>query len=190
MHYDPVDDPADVPAVQELRLTPALRAVVAWTDAEFYLGTAEGEQRWERFRAAARTAQRRYAWACALMGLVVGAGAGRVAATDAVTPREHLLSLAGAYLTVPGLAWWWGWLLRRGIAPISLRNGQRIARASYVLVGVLVLLLSPIFAEHRVGWGIVAAVLVALPWLASAYLETHRATFLPYPAEWKRFDSG
>jgi hypothetical protein len=190
MHYGPVDYPDGVPAVHGEPLTPALRAVLAWTDAEFYLGTAEGEQRWDRFRAAVRTARRGYARACVLMGLVVGAGTGTAAATDAVHPREHRLALVGAYLTVAGLAWCWGWLLRRSIAPIGLRNAQRVARALYVLVNVLVLALSPAFAAHPVSWGITAAVLVALPWLASAYLESHRATVPPYPAEWKRFDSG
>jgi hypothetical protein len=190
MHYGPVDDSADIPPARGARLTPALRAAVAWTDAEFYLGTAEGEQRWDRFRATVRSARRGYAWACVLMGLVVGAGAESVAATDAVNPREHLPSLAGAYVTVLGLAWWWGWLLRRTIAPIMLRNAQRIARTLYVLVNVLVLALSPTLAAHRVGWGIIAAALVALPWLVSAFLESRRPAVPPYPPEWKRFDSG
>ena len=172
-----------------LRLGPGQRALVAWTDAEFYLGTASGERRWNQFWDTVRTARRRYAWVCVVTGLLLGVLAGRVAATVALRPGEHVGSVVAAYLAVLAFAWWWGRVLRWSVAPFFNRNAQRFSRLAYLLVGFLVLVVSPLFSASPRGWGVVAGPLVALPWLVSAYIETHRAV-PAYPAEWKAFDSG
>jgi len=172
-----------------VRRSPAVRAIAAWSTAEFYLGTAVAERRWDEFRAAVRGARRAYAWSCLLMGLVVGAGGGIVAGGDGIRPGRHVLSVVVAYLSGPALAWWWGRLMRWSIAPVLFRNAQRFARLAYALAQTIVLAVSPLFAAHPTGWGVAAAVLIALPWLVSAYLESHRA-LPPYPAAWKDFTTG
>jgi hypothetical protein len=172
-----------------LRLGPGHRATIAWTDAEFYLGTASGERRWNDFWDTVRTARRRYAWVSTVTGLVLGVVAGRVAATVALEPGAHVVPVVAAYLGVLVFAWWWGRVLRWSVAPILVRNAQRFCRLAYVLVGFLVLLSSPFFDAYPLGWGVVAGTLVALPWLVSAAIETRRAV-PDYPTEWKAFDSG
>ena len=172
-----------------LRLDPGQRAMVAWTDAEFYLGTTSGERRWNHFWDTVRTARRRYTWACVLTGLLLGAQAGEVAATVALRPSQHVGSVVTAYLAVPAFAWWWGRILRWSVAPVLLRNAQRFCRLAYLLVSFLVLVVSPLFSANPLSWGAVAGTLVALPWLVSAYIEMHRAV-PAYPNDWKAFDSG
>lgn len=94
-----------------------------------------------------------------------------------------------AYLSTLLLAWVWGRVLAATIAPFLLRNGQRLARAAYVVLQTAVLAISPLLSGAGAAWTVIAAVLAALPWWTSARLETHRG-IPPYPEEWKAFNTG
>jgi hypothetical protein len=169
--------------------TPAERATAKWTDAEFYLGTDQGRPRWDRFWTEVRAGRRVYALLSALFGALAAAAVAGEVLTVATRPTRHLPQMALAYLSALPLAWVWGRVLSATIAPLLLRNGQRMARVAFVAAQTLVLALGPLLAGARVAWAVIAAVLVALPWWTSAYLESHRPV-PAYPDEWKGFTTG
>lgn len=160
-----------------------------WIDTEFYLGTAQGPQRWQRFWATVRAGRRLYAGVCVPAGVVVGTGAGLLAATLATAPTRHPVAVGLAYLSALVIGWFWGRLLTATVAPLLLRNGQRTARVGYVAVQTTVFAVSAAVPYGSTAWGMVAALLVAAPWWISAVVESRRPV-PAYPAEWTRFDSG
>jgi hypothetical protein len=122
-------------------------------------------------------------------GVVVGTGAGLLAATVATTPTRHPVAVGLAYLSALVIGRFWGRLLTATVAPLLLRNGQRTARVGYVAVQTTVFAVSAAVPYGSTTWGVVAALLVAAPWWISAVVESRRPV-PAYPAEWTRFDSG
>jgi hypothetical protein len=166
-----------------------MRSLALWADTEFYLGTAQGPRRWDAFWATVRATRRRYALICVAAGIVVGGGVGWFAANVATRPFRNLVPVLLGYGSALAVGWLWGRLLATTIAPLLLRNGQRLARVGYVIAQTLVLGASSFVPVGSVAWAVVAGLLVAVPWWISAAQESRRPV-PPYPPEWTRFDSG
>lgn len=166
-----------------MRVGLALRATLGWGRVELTLGTTPAERHWIAFWDMVRAARRGYARAITLLGAVAGAFVGLCVATVDRHPAHEWWLVVPAYLSVVLFARGWGAVLRATVAPFLVRSGQRMARLGYIVAHLLMLALGPVL-PGGIGWAAAAGVLVWLPWVASAVLETRR--HVPaYPAPWR-----